>query len=296
MKLYSYLFLLFLVTPFTYAEWLPFTLKNNHIVISLSVNGKVVDTIIDSGAEINMIDSQFLKTNGAGINKVGSVKVTGINGKQTKSLYSQVPIKLFNQDFMLNKIVEGDLFGSALLLGAPFFNSVVVQIDYPHKKLQLIPRRAVNMRKAANVPCKKQRASHLPAVKVKINNKSFWVTLDTGNNSSLFLKRSFALENKLVKQENRRKNGLASGLFDSIETENYITNNFKIGPYELENVQVSIPISGERSLVGERTHEVEIGSRMQKGIQVKGILGYDILKNFIVTIDYNAYKVHIIAP
>lgn len=297
MKTIQLLFILSLLfSQNVFAQWLPFTLKNNHIVIAMQVNGQSVGAILDSGAEINMIDAGFIKKHGKGINKVGSAKVIGINGARTKNLYSQIPINLFNKEFMLNKVVEGNLFGSSLLLGAPFFNNIVVQIDYPHNKLQLLPRRAVNMRKVANVPSKRQRSSALPAVKVKINDKSFWVALDTGNNGSLFLKRSFALENHLVEDKNKQKNGISMGLHDFVQTENFVVNNFKIGPYELENVQISIPIDGKRSRVGERQREAELGSRMQKGIQTKGILGYDILKNFIVTIDYSAYKVHIVAP
>jgi len=278
------------------AKWIPFTLKNNHIIIKMKVNGQSVDAILDSGAEMNMIDANFIKKHGKGIKKIGTITVIGINSKARKNLYGHVPVNLFNTEFMLNRVVEGNLFGSSLLLGASFFKGIVVQIDYPHSKLRLLPRRAVDMKKAANVPSKRQRSSRLPAVKVKINDKPFWVTLDTGNNGSLFLKRTFAIENHLLENKNKKSTGITMGLHDLVRSENYIVNNFNIGPYELENVQVAIPEAGKNSRVGRRKSEVELGSRMQKGVQTKGILGYDILKNFIITIDYTAYKVHIMAP
>ena len=295
MKPIKLLFILSLLfTQHAFAQWLPFTLKNNHIIIKMKVNGQDVDAILDSGAEMNMIDAKFIKNHGKGIKKIGTVTVIGINSKARKNLYGHVPVNLFNTEFMLNRIVEGNLFGSSLLLGAPFFKGIVVQIDYPHNKLRLLPRRAVDMKKAANVAAKRQRSSRLPAVKVKINDKSFWVTLDTGNNGGLFLKRSFALENHLL--ENKKTTSVTMGLHDFVRSDEYIVNDFKIGPYELENVQVSIPAAGKSSRVGKRKSEIELGSRLQKGVQTKGILGYDILKNFIITIDYTAYKVHIMAP
>lgn len=68
----------------------------------------------------------------------------------------------------------------------------------------------------------------------------------------------------------------------------------RIGRNELENVLVSVPAEGQSANISSRGIK-STGSHI-KSKNIKGLLGYDVLKHFIVTIDYKGGRMHISAP
>jgi len=291
-----FIFFLLLVTPFSYADWIPFELENNLIVIDIQVNDQKGKAVLDTGAEMNMISSYTVDKHGKNFTKAGQVNLIGVNGREKADVYNRIPIRLLGQELSLNGAVEGALGGHQILFGRPFFKNIIVQIDFPNSRLMLLNRKAVDMRKHANVPMKKQRGSKLPAVQVTVNEKNVWLTFDTGNSGGIYIKRSYALENEWVNENTKLVDSTVSGLVRQARVENFQLPDFKIGPYELEQVEVAMPAKGENVKIGRHANEVELGSHIQKGVQTKGILGYDVLKHFIVTLDLAAYKLHIFAP
>jgi len=278
------------------AQWLPFTLKNNHITIDIEFNGQPAKAMLDSGAEMNAVSTYYVEKYGEGIRKSGRINVKGVNGTSKTSLYSNVPVKIFGADITLDKLIGVNFSDTAILFGAPFFRSFIVQIDYPNSRMQFFPKKSVDMNKFKNVNVKRERGSLLPAIQVQVNKKNVWLTLDTGNNSGLYIKRSYALENQWLTDNHQVEQSAVMGVNGSAKTEVFTLSSLAIGPYDLEDVQVIIPAKGERTNIGRKARESLTGSKLVKGKQTKGLLGYDVLKHFVVTIDYSDYQVHIVAP
>ena len=67
----------------------------------------------------------------------------------------------------------------------------------------------------------------------------------------------------------------------------------QFGPFELENVLVTIPAEGKNSYLDSQYEKT--GSRL-KGKKVQGIIGYDVLKHFLITVDYKGGHAHIGLP
>lgn len=67
----------------------------------------------------------------------------------------------------------------------------------------------------------------------------------------------------------------------------------KFGPYEIGDVKVSFPAEGQKTNL-ESQYE-RTGSRIG-GKRVVGLIGYDLLKDFVVTLDYRYGKLHIALP
>ncbi|TKB46391.1 pepsin/retropepsin-like aspartic protease family protein [Thalassotalea mangrovi] len=276
------------------AEWVPFTLKNNHIFIDLTLAGQSTEAMLDSGANIHMINQAFVDEHGEDFTRTGHIEVQGVNSKQKFPLYNQIPIEVFGAQFELNKVVGGELNNIDFLFGNSFFKNIIVQIDYPNSKMQLLPQQAVDLAKHANLPMRRALGSGLPAVQVEINGEKVWLTLDTGNNSGIYIKRGWAEENGLL-DETKLISSTVEGINSSMDTENFSVNSLKFGPYELENVKMTVPVDGAVTYLGKNNESAPTGSRLKRGIKTKGILGYDILKHFLLTIDYENYRAHIIA-
>ncbi len=274
-----------------HAQWLPFTLKNNHITFDIEFNGHPARAILDSGAAMNAVSEYYVEKYPEGITRTGRVVVKGINSSQKTSLYNRVPITLFGTDLVFDKLIGINIPGAAILLGAPFFQKFIVQIDFPNSRMQLFPKNSIDMDKFKNVNVKRQRGTLLPAIEVEVNLEKIWLTLDTGNNGGLFVQRSYAVENNWI--TGNINQGKAIGVNEIADIDSFTIDSLKIGPYLLEQVLVSIPADGQSSHIGRSQ---STSRKIKRGKPTKGILGYDVLKHFIVTIDYFDYKVHIVAP
>ncbi len=278
------------------AGWQPFALTNGFIVIDVEINGQAARAILDSGASFNMIRSDFVEKHGQAFKLSNKINAQGIYGKKRLQVYSGIPIQLFGLDLVLNDVAEGLEFGPELLFGGGFFKDVIVQIDYPGSRIRLLGKKAVDMKQHANVPMKRARGSRFPAIQVEANNANVWLILDTGNSAGILIKRGFAIENGWLNDKSDVSEQVSVGVFESSKTEKFHLDAFKVGPYELDNVMVSVPMQGQVANIGKHDNRSAIGTHLKSGVQTKGIIGYDILKHFIVTIDYMAYKVNLYAP
>lgn len=297
LKLLTLTFLLF-TSINSYADWIPFEFKNNQITIDVEIDGQPVQAILDSGANINMVNRAFVEKHGQKFRKMDKVRIKGVNGSSHVQLYNNVPVKMFGGEFDLDDIAVGELGDSALLLSSVFFSNVIVQIDFPNSRLQLFPKKAIDMDKYENVPMKRGRGDGLPAIQVKINGKKVWLTFDTGNSGAIYLKRSLAIDEGWLTDETKVKQSVVQGLSKTANVDKFEVASLKIGPYELEGVPIQVPAEGENTNVGESRRETSAGnnSRISKGIKAKGIMGFDVLKHFIVTVDFDDYQLHILAP
>lgn len=292
------LVLILFISSKTYADWIPFEFHNNHITIEIEVSGQKARATLDSGANINMIDRKFVEKFGQDYRRLDKIRIKGVNGSSLVQMYNNIPVKMFGGDFDLDNIVEGDLGDSTILLSSEFFSNVIVQFDFPNSRLQLFPKKAVDMDKFENVPMKRARGSGLPAIQVKINGKKVWLTFDTGNSGSIYLKRSIAIDEEWLTAETKIKQSTVSGIARAAKVDEFTVNSFKIGPYELDNVPIMVPAEGENTNVGESERETSTAnnSRISRGIKSKGIVGFDILRHFVVTVDLDDYQLHIVAP
>lgn len=277
-------------------NWIDFKLENGHIKVPVIVGGVKAHAILDTGANVNGINGRFVEKHNLDLSKGSKINIEGVFGTQTRSTYNNVPINLFGIDLELDGMVDFQLWqvDNAILIGSAFFSRFIVQLDYPNRKMRLLTRDAIDLKKLENIEMQSQKGSGMPIVKVKFNQEnSAWLLLDTGNNGGVMVERNYA--NKLDWFNNHKtKAGLSAGVNKFSETESFRINSLKFGPYELENVLVTVPGVGERSNL-ENRYEGYTGSRL-KGKTVRGLLGYDILKHFILTIDYKAGRAHISLP
>jgi len=276
------------------ASWQPIKIIRGHIYLPVKILGKDSLALLDTGAELNVINSRFVEANKDKLRTGGNVRVKGIYSTQKIGLVHNVKIEMLGSELSLNNLASANIGSADILLGLGFFKPFVVQIDYPNQRIQFLPRGAIDMKKFANVPLKAQHGSGLLAVQVKINQKDkLWLSLDTGNNSGLLINRSTVdshnwLEGKTV--ESQTSGGIN---LNSASMEKFTLNSLTFGPFELENVIVSTPVEGQKSNIGRRQSR---GSKNSGKRQSKGILGYDVMKHFVVTLDYKGRKMHVGLP
>ncbi len=276
------------VTP-----WIDFELKGGHISFPVTVSGHPTYAVLDSGAQLNAINKAFIGKHELDYTRVGKINIKGVFGKKKQNKLSNIPVGIFGVTMELDNVAEISLGHNSkgLLLGAPLFNGNIIQIDYPGHKLRLISRELINLRELKNVTMVEQRGSGMPLVQVKLNGRNVWLILDTGNSGGIMIERSLAEGLGLTNARNEvRINGGATKMANVEHTR---VKEVEFGPFTLENVLVSF--NAEGSSINLNNQYSETGSRI-KGKRVVGLIGYDVLKHFVLTMDYGRGQMHVGLP
>jgi predicted aspartyl protease len=300
LKKFILIFLLLVASPQSFAsatEWIDFTIDNGLIKIPVEVGGKPAYAILDTGANINSINQNFIEENEFEFDKGRTIEIEGaFETDKRRRTYNNVPTKLFGIDLELDKLVSLELGSpsNALLIGAGFFDDFIVQLDYPNSKMRLIQRGAIDLAKLKNINMRVDENSRRPIVKVNFkDDKSDWVLLDTGSNGGLTVDRNVAKKRGWL--EKYQSDATYAAGVNSVRTmDSFRIDLVKFGPFELENILVNVPAEGETSKLVSQ-YKGTTGSRI-RGPKVNGILGYDILQHFLITIDYKKGHAHIGLP
>lgn len=288
------LFVLSLPSKATLGDWTDFTLKNGHITIPVTVSGIDTFAILDTGAQINGINQAFINKHKLDFANGRKINIQGVFGKEKKQLKNNIPISIFGFDVELDGAAPMS-FGhhsNGLLIGAGFFNRFIVQIDYPNSKMRVLPRQAVNLEKVQNLKTNKQKGSGQPLVRLNFpNDRSIWVLLDTGNSGGLVVERRIA--NVLDLDLSQSTASVNAGVNSIAITETFSIPELQFGPFVLEDVIATVPAEGQKVYVESQYSKT--GTRI-KSKKMQGILGYDLLKHFVLTLDYRTGRAHIAVP
>ncbi len=126
------------------ADWIPFTLyEDRYIYMPCAVGGVETELLLDSGAGITVLDKAFADQ--IGIKGQGEITARGTSGTQSASLASGVNITVGELELTNLTVAIIDLsdllkrFGRSMpvILGKELFNSTVVDIDYPQRRIRL---------------------------------------------------------------------------------------------------------------------------------------------------------------
>ncbi|GIU17471.1 hypothetical protein TUM4644_02780 [Shewanella colwelliana] len=280
---------------FAVTNWVDFEVINGHINLPVTINGIEGRAILDSGAQMNAINLSFINRHGFEFDKGGKVNVTGVYGTETRQLFNNVSANLFGAEIELDQLA-GLRIGHhevQLLLGAGLLEKFIFQIDYPNSRMRLFEKGSVDLAKLENIPMQMDRGSGQPIVQVGLNGeKNAWLVLDTGNSGGLFLKRLLATDKNWLELYGS-KSGVGAGVNNNATVENFRLPEVKFGPFTLENVQVTVPGEGQNESISGQNRN---GLSRIKGKNIKGLVGYDVLKHFVLTIDYKAGHMHIGLP
>ena len=267
--------------------WVNFELKGGHVTIPSLINGIEGHSIIDTGASLIAVNKQAARHAGLSPSSKRQL-VKGVTGTLNRRTYRDVPTNIFGADLNFEDVTEMT-FGSEstqLLLGGPLLRMFIFQFDYHNERLRALPRNSVDLKKLSNIKSRRDnRNSRLPVVKVILGTKkSVWLTMDTGNSGGLLIRRKVA-KNLGWLDEYELTDHFVQGVNGTAAVQSFNVPVMHFGPFEMENVRVTVPANGVHLPVVD-----------EKGKLAEGLLGFDVLKHFVLTIDYKKGHVHVALP
>jgi len=280
------------------SDWYPMEISDGILLVDVVIGGKKTKAALDTGASTTVVNVDFLKRNNIGFKKGSKVTLQGVYGEKVDSLVKNVDIELFGFPVTLKRSLP--MYGERnydMLLGLPFFKNFIVQIDYPQSRLRLITRDSGNLNSIANVPVMFTRNKTALVVKLSLSDGSdVDLLLDTGSSGGVLLERSF-IEARGWEEKYMVAQGTSSGVIkENVGLNIMEIPELKFGPYPIEDVIVSTPVKGISSNISQYKAKAKLGTKLERDTGYDGILGYDLLRHFVITLDAKIGKMHIFAP
>ena len=290
---------LLLSAPNAVAEdgWIPMEVHEGDVRIRTRISGIDGWSVFDTGAQVNAINGRFVAANNLSWKQGAAMKIQGVAATEQRRTFRKVPVELMGTTVEFKDLVEVT-YGSPeyqLLIGAGFLQRFIVQFDYPNQRMRLLQRKAVNLRKVKNVRSRSDPDGGSLLVKVRINDESdHWLLMDTGYYGGVLIARDEAIRLDWLKRYPSRQASI-SGVNATRTIDKLNLPKLEFGGFEIENPIVELPAEGESFDTFKKTKTT--GSRINRRRQNHdGFLGYDVLKHFVVTVDYRAGHVHVAPP
>jgi hypothetical protein len=314
-------------------EWISVELQGGLVTFPVKIEDAEARAVLNTSAPHSSVDAAFARRLGLELGGKRQRIRSAFGGNALVPSEAELDIELFGAKVALRDTPALDHPEAALQLGAQFLEPFVVQLDYPRSRMRLLPRAALDLRKHANVKMRAAEGScrrgprqdlgrdmagnmgdftHesfasssptsdtpcLPTVQVVFpGNEKVWLLLDTGAAGPIVVSRPLAQRKGWL--EGFRKGSVEShDVFGKrAQLELLVLPSLKLGPFELGDVPVAVPAEGERLLSGqENWGRVTTGTHVTRGARANGRLGYDALRHFVVTIDFDRELMQLARP
>lgn len=254
----------------------PFKLSGNHIYVQATVDGKPFAFLFDSGAAASLsVDAQnalaltvtgYAQAAGGGgaVTKIGIVTVqTFTVGRMTYSKGSFVNLPPLALQSPFSDLPFGGIFGREI------FRKLVVTIDYQKSLLTFSQPSTFSPPPGAQLLSLTLRDNYIPSVTASINGHTGSFDVDSGSGLALIVTKQYALNTGLEKEFPKVvAMQIGRGLGGPIMGEAGRGRIFALGPYQFENLPVSVTSSG-----------------VFASSDLAGNIGVEILRRFTVTLD-----------
>ncbi|WP_333797774.1 retropepsin-like aspartic protease [Rheinheimera sp.] len=289
-------------------EWIDFKFNGGAIQVPVKIAGVDATATIDSKAKTNYLSDDFAAKHQDKFKKTGVILFKDQFGERNVSVFQDVKVHIFGADLPFSDIIAQPNPFADLTLGIPFFRQNIIQIDFPNKRLRLISRDKLDMKKIANMEMRpevnskaqsvvgqqsiKKNDESNRAVKVTVNGKEKWLTLDTTAPAGVTMSREAAIKEKLLDQTYAGDLTALQQNFTS-PADLYSLSSLKVGPFELENVLLAVEPEGGKRLIAPVLRQAKTGTLISREVLPDGVLGLEVLQHFVVTVDYTSSMINL---
>ena len=259
-------------------QWFRFEIVSDWIHVPIVVAGAPTTAMFDTGANVQVIDRAFAEANGIKISSVDRVDIQGAFSKERVPLAVRVPVELFGAPLTLRSVPVTDLREAKIVIGTGILSSFILQIDYPNSRIRFASFDALELKDSANVEMRSAPGAGLPAVRATLDGEKVWLMLDSGFSGPLMLGRRF-VTGRRWEEDSGGMSFDAHGTLSAMDR--YRVPLLQLGPFDIRGVSASVRREGPERLAN------------LSGVRVSGILGAEVLRQFLVTLDLKHGKLHL---
>lgn len=249
------------------------TVRNDRLFIAATINGVATEALLDSGAELTIVDAQFAEE--IGLMKTGSAIARGTGGETEASFVEGVAIEaagvlLENRTVAAIDLadVSARLIGSPvkLIVGRDLFDATRLMIDIDDGRIAPIGRE----RKPRGVKLLMETHRGLLTMPVTIEGETVQADFDLGNGSEVLIGADFAAKAGLATPRRIVGQKAGGGLGGKVVRDLVVLSSLEIAGVGFRDVGAAI----------DRT-PTAMGAN----------IGVKILRNFSITVDYSEHAI-----
>lgn len=271
--------------------WMPLASDHGELTIEISVNGEPARVLLDSGAQLNAVSTRYAKRAGIKADHHSRARVTGVFGEQEVYRSQTFRMDVGGAVVPMTGMTMMPRMRHDMIFGQAFFESLTVQIDYPGNRIRFLPSDAVNFE--PNLDFRWGR-NNQPLVRVRINERKAWMLLDTGNSGICVLTRDTVRRHDFDEYTVEEARLTGRGINTSGDMNLLLLDSLELGPYQFSEFIAAYSSQRNRGLDGRRSREISRIKRAKTAYD--GILGYEVMRNFVVTMDLKNKRVHFALP
>lgn len=258
-------------------DWMPYKMVDGEFVVSAKVEGVETQAALATDLIVTSVNEGFLKRNGIPYNRKGNLEIT----------FMGADLDLWQPPFYEDETDIG-------LRVYPWFKvEPVRQIDFSQQKIRFLPARSTRLYRKDNVRVRSGTiTSGNPAGRIDIDGQELFMAMAQPRATFTTVSRDLALRSGWIEKyriDPAKLGKLAEGLGNY---EVMQVPNVKLGPFEFE---YAIIIARKASEYDDRI-VTDLDDTVSEARFYDGVLGLDILQNFVMTYDPNRRKIHIYAP
>ncbi len=259
--------------------WIPLELfRGSYIYLQGTVNGVQTDLLLDSGAGMTVLDQAFASAHG--IESAGTVVARGTGGESTASFAGGLTVRIGELELRDLRAAVIDLGGISaklgrsmpVILGKEVFHSLVVDIDYPARRLRFLePADYRYEGPGRRLPLLPSEDGHKDLEISVEGTAPVRVALDTGSGSALDLFGWYVDEKRLLDGRSPISEGLSGGVGGMTSEKLASLREIEIAGFTLPDVPIGMQWRTTGAFATRR---------------IAGNLGAGILKRFRIAFDY----------
>lgn len=268
------------LSPRAMATPQPFQLLEGQVVITVTVGGREMLALVDTGSRNSMIEAKLAGELGLGTETPIGSGIVGASGKRIDHVLTDGVVEMVvfgkTRTPLLAVFPSGSGFAAKdvrVLIGRDMLGRQAVTFDFEHMTIDLTP--SAEFRPPEGAPLKLSDRSGGPVLRIDVNGKAADVMLDTAATGSLHLTDSFAGKVGLLKGRQTSTKRI-TGIDGSREQTAVVLPTVIIAGEPFRNVEATISPFGWMA-------------RSRKPID--GVVGVGLLKQFNLTIDYGSNQV-----
>ncbi|HEY0600277.1 aspartyl protease family protein [Brevundimonas sp.] len=239
--------------------FMPFDLfAGSRIYIPAVVNGVETEVLLDSGAEMTVLDKAFAER--LGLNASGDVAAVGTGGVGSAQFAPGVTIVLDGITFADRTVAVIDLaaIGQAIgrplpvVLGKDAFNGLIIDVDFPGRRIAFHEREGFTPPEGlTEVPLLSTGAIRAVPLSIEGREPALF-DFDTGNGGALIIYPAYAEANGLL--EGRPRSTVMSGAVGGVRESGIATiRSLELAGFEVRDVPTVFPPAGPSAVDSDRT-------------------------------------------
>lgn len=263
-----------------------FIQESGRISIPIEIGGQASSGFLNSDTIPASISSALARQAGLEIEELPGRSFLTSLMPQIQGVVKNVPMVVFGEELEMEQIFVIDDSRPFASLSILVFKNSILQVDFPNLNICFLNRASVDLEKVSNI-LMRSSALGRPAVQVTVNGEDkIWLEFQAGFQGAVDL--NYKAANDL---------GFADDTGNSAdaETGSGVIESLLFGPYDLGNINVNYALS-EPELSAEMQQLLRFANSGGRAVDPSGSLGYEILKHFVITVDFERDHMHILAP